>query len=665
MKTPNRFSRRAFIETTLVTGLGLSLNLWSCTKSTDKPNPTPEPPAPDDNDNDNELRITDIVLPFSMYVSTGMSLVLIGKNFALKDVILFQPTTGSNQGRVTVEIKEVTESNCSIILPSGLESNRYQVYVQRGDKSFLLGSTTLNVVFDATLPDRTGMTIKGVVYANGSGLANVVVSDGFEVTKTDDQGIYYLKSAKKNKYIFVSIPAQYEVQTTQSLPLFFKRLERAEHIVEIMDFELTKVDNDDHVVMVLGDMHLANRNQDVSQFQNGFLKDLNQSIEKYKGLGKKVYALTLGDMTWETYWASTGFGLPEYLREMNKINAPVFNTMGNHDNDPAVSGDWNSSERFRTVIGPNYYSFNIGKVHYVVLDNIEYLNTPIGNRNYNGTISTDQMEWLRKDLGMIEDKSTPIVIAMHINLFSNPSLSGGNETRNNRLTNSQELIDVLSAFSTVHIYSGHTHMNYNARYSPALMEHNIGVVCATWWWTGALANTHICKDGTPGGYAIWQANNREVQWVYKSIGEPEDYQFRSYDLNKVLLTKEEYAPAYNGSEWNTYAVEYANANLNNEILINVWNYDPEWKVEVTEQGVPLPVSRVRTRDPLHIISYSAKRLNQNAVPTADFVTGLSAHMFKAKASSPTSTIEIKVTDCFGKVYKETMIRPKNLSYTMK
>ncbi|WP_218565308.1 metallophosphoesterase N-terminal domain-containing protein [Sphingobacterium multivorum] len=41
------------------------------------------------------------------------------------------------------------------------------------------------------------MTVKGVVYANGVGVANVVVSDGFEVTMTDAAGIYYLPSSKK------------------------------------------------------------------------------------------------------------------------------------------------------------------------------------------------------------------------------------------------------------------------------------------------------------------------------------------------------------------------------------------------------------------------------------------------------------------------------------
>lgn len=662
MKNRPKYSRRVFLGTTIAGSIGFTLNSWSCTKSTVAPNP-PEPTKPNPGDDENTgLKISGVILPFQIDVSEGMSLEIIGQGFAAGDQISFRPLSGGSA--INVAVSSTTSALCKVVVPAGLSTGRYELHVLRGKEAAVLGATTLNVVFNANLPDREGMTIKGVVYASGKGLANVVVSDGIAVTKTDAEGVYYLPSAKKNMYVFVSIPANYEVATDKSAPRFFKRLERAQHIVEIKDFELTPVYNNEHVVMILGDMHLANRNQDISQFQTGFLNDVNSSIAKHKSMGKKVYALTLGDMSWETYWESSRYGLPEYLVEMNKINAPVFNTIGNHDNNPKASGDWDTADVFRKTLGPNYYSFNLGKIHYVVLDNVEYLNTPIGERNYNGTIVNEQMEWLKKDLAMIADKSTPIVVAMHINLFSNPSLSGQVETRNARLTNSQELINVLSEFSTVHIYSGHTHMNYNTRYSPSLMEHNIGAVCATWWWTGALANNHICKDGTPGGYVIWEANDNDMRWTYKSIGHSENYQFRAYDLNRVHLTKDQYAPAYTGTQWNTYAAEFANRNTNNEVLINVWNYDTDWKVEVKENGVPLPVTRVRSRDPLHIVSYSAKRLNQNAVPTADFVTALSAHMFKVKASSPTSTLEIKVTDSFGRLYAENMIRPKEISYSM-
>src|SRR5690606_32770810 len=47
------------------------------------------------------------------------------------------------------------------------------------------------------IPDKEGMTVKGRVYSGeGTGVPDVVVSDGIVVAKTDANGIYYLPSTK-------------------------------------------------------------------------------------------------------------------------------------------------------------------------------------------------------------------------------------------------------------------------------------------------------------------------------------------------------------------------------------------------------------------------------------------------------------------------------------
>src|SRR5690606_39369549 len=83
--------------------------------------------------------------------------------------------------------------------------------------------------------------------------------------------------------------------------------------------------------------------------------NLSHSLSFPTRRSSDLYALTLGDMTWETYWQQNSYALPEYLKEVHKINAPVFHTIGNHDNDPTNVGDWDTAGKFRTTIGPNYY----------------------------------------------------------------------------------------------------------------------------------------------------------------------------------------------------------------------------------------------------------------------------------------------------------------------
>lgn len=656
-------SRRKFIKlsslTTLASISGLGYTLLNC-ESNDEVIV---------NEN-NDLNISGVSMPSSLDVSKEGQTTLTGKGFKVGDTMVFASPT--NKSDFSGTVVEVTQNTFTFTIPANFESGNYTLSVKRHAISLLLGTVLFNVVANTAIPDVVGKNIKGMVYCNGKGIANVTVSDGYEVTVTDAQGRYYLASLKKTGYVFISVPGNYEVTNLGSAPQFFKRVSNSTETIEQKDFSLIQVSNDNHVVLPLADWHLANRNNDLEQFTSKVLPDINNTIHKYSASGTKVYALTLGDLTWDTYWYNNNFELDDYVPYMNKINAPVFNLIGNHDNDPYCANDWKAENKYRDIIGPTYYSFNLGKVHYVVLDSVEYINSGgsqgnVGSRNYNERLTSDQIEWLKKDLATITDKSTPIVLAMHTPLFKYPSLdANGNQVNTTNLLNASTLKNALSGFATVHILSGHTHVNFSVE-DNNIMEHNTAALCATWWWTGknGYANNHICKDGSPGGYGIWQINNRDIKWCFKGIGYNENYQFRTYDVNSIHITAANYAPNSNDTDLAKYADTYASPSTNNDVLINIWGYDSKWSIAVTENNKPLTVTRVKAKDPLHIISYEALRLNAGATPTSAFVTNKTAHFFKVTAAAPNSTLQIKVTDRFGTVYTENMERPKALTLNMK
>lgn len=624
-----------------------------------------DPPDPVDEG----LKITGVSIPGSLNVPVGGEITLTGNGFAINDQIVFVLTTDAGK-TFTAVISAVTGQTATFTLPAGITSGIYRLTVKRGTESLVLGTLTINVIADTGIPDRPGITVKGVVYCDGEGVPGVVVSDGTEVTVTDSEGIYYLPSTKENGFVFISLPGNYETAASDNIPQFFRRLSGGS-TVEQHDFSLIQSDNDNHVMLALADWHLANRNDDLTQFSNGFLPDVNATISAYVSGDSKVYGAPLGDMTWDAYWYDNNFRLEHYLVEMKKVNCPMFNVIGNHDNDPYVQGDIPAEAPFRELIGPTWYSFNLGQVHYVVLDGIQYINTGgaqgiVGSRNYNDVVVSAQTSWLAKDLAAISDKTTPLVIFIHTPVYANPSLDASGEQVNNiALNNGSTLLSLVQDFAEVHFVSGHTHINFTVE-SGAVMEHNTAAICATWWWTGktGYANNQICKDGSPGGYGVWEVNGRDLKWYYKSIGMPAEYQFRTYDLNEVYITAAEFAPNSTDALLSEYAGVYASPNAVNDVLINIWGYDPEWTVEVTEGGTPLTVERVTAKDPLHIISYEAKRLNVGATPTDSFVTGNTSHMFLVRASSPTSTLEIKVTDRFGNIFTETMTRPKDFTWSM-
>lgn len=587
-----------------------------------------------------------------------------GKSPLTTDTFILESDAGISY---VCPIVNTSSDSFTVRLADGCETGYYKVFVKRDARKKSFGRIYINIVEDIDFKPDAGTTVYGIVSSAGVGVENVVVSDGAEVTVTNEKGIYQLKSAKKWGYVFISVPSGYEVPSVGVLPQFHRALKNSADVVERADFKLEKVDGQDsYKIFMLGDMHLANRTGDLGQFAQ-FTSDLTDYMTRHKG--EKMYALTLGDMTWDLYWYSNSYYFPQYLNTVNSQikNLQIFHTMGNHDNDFQTRSDYDAAVKYVDQICPTYYSFNIGKAHFIMLDNTVYLNagadastrTP-GDHSYNSAFTEMELAWLKADLATVKDKNAPLVIGTHCQVFYynssldiTPSMAYGHST---------VLDQLLADFTDVHIISGHTHNNTTMKIRNGLMEHNTGGSCATWWWTGYYSNGHICKDGAPGGMGVYEFRDTDLEWYYKGYGEPRDFQLRTYDMNNVKTFFANNSVIRNMIRYYPNRNDYANVG-NNVVYINVWGWDPEWKVSVKENGVELNPTRVYMKDPLHTYAYDATRVykNSNNTYTEVLTSSNNYHLFAANASSATSTLTIEVTDRFGNKYTETMSRPKEFA----
>lgn len=568
-------------------------------------------------------------------------------------------------------IVNTTSDSFTVRLADGCETGYYKVFVKRDARKKSFGRIYINIVEDIDFKPDAGTTVYGIVSSAGVGVENVVVSDGAEVTVTNEKGIYQLKSAKKWGYVFISVPSGYEVPSVGVLPQFHRALKNSADVVERADFKLEKVDGQDsYKIFMLGDMHLANRTGDLGQFAQ-FTSDLTDYMTRHKG--EKMYALTLGDMTWDLYWYSNSYYFPQYLNTVNSQikNLQIFHTMGNHDNDFQTRSDYDAAVKYVDQICPTYYSFNIGKVHYVVMDDIDCSSYDGStSRNYVKSLSAEQLDWLAKDLSYVA-KTPPVVVAMHAQVFY-PTTSGFKIDHDP--VNTQRLFDILDGY-TVRFVTGHTHKLFNVTPDAPIVdghnfrEYNSGSVCASWWWSGNLTpGIHIGTDGTPGGYGIWDVTGTDFQCLYKSTGWPEEYQFRSYDLNNVHFSMADVPlmPSdISASVKNAY-MQYVNAypqNNDNEVLINIWNWNSDWTLSVVDENrKTLPYTEVWAYDPLHIAALSVKRFNNAGLKsTPSFITDKFTHFFKVKADDADTDLVITVKDEFGNEWTENMQRPKAFS----
>lgn len=567
-------------------------------------------------------------------------------------------------GQKFCKILSVTSAKVTVELYSGAKEGQHKVSVQRGLDVIALGTTklTFNVKDDGVHPEG-GSSVYGKVFCGEKGIEGVVVSDGVETAVTDKNGVYQLSSKKKHGYVFVSVPRGYEVPLNVVFPQIHKYLTKSASAAERVDFELKEVQNpDNYTMLICGDIHLANRFNDREQFSH-FLEDVKDFVTTNGG---NIYGLTLGDMVWDRYWVDNKYSFAEYIEEMKPVaGLPFFQTPGNHDHDLWESGDFATMAKYKQNIGPSYYSYNLGKVHGVVLDDIDCANPGTGkNATYTNNLVQEQLDWLKKDLSHVS-KDTPIIVSMHAQMFANP---GTGKTPNYAMSASSasQLEDILDDFTTVHIFTGHTHQMYtidNTLTKNSIYEHNAGAVCACWWVTGVYnIEANIASDGVPGGYTVLKVNGNDIKWQYKGTKFNINRQFYSYDRNQINLSREKLIPGLNeadSKEWDARTKTWSGESTANEVYLNVWNYDYNWKVEVFENGTPLTVTKVADYDPLHMLAYTYERYRRGE--DAGHLTHVTWHMFKATASSPTSTLEIKVTDCFGNVYTESMKRPKEFT----
>lgn len=513
--------------------------------------------------------------------------------------------------------------------------------------------------------------VTGTVSCGGTGVSGVAVSDGVNVVTTDKQGYYAIQTDKTNGYVFITIPRGYTVDMTDGFrPQFWQKLTSANvATAEEHNFELIYSPGDDYVMIMGADSHLARRIGDRKAYKNGYIASLAYEKQKAAENQMPTYSLILGDLTWDNFWYANRYNLRNFMDDQRKMGYPVplFPVIGNHDNDPAVphsaATDFLAAKPWRDLVSPNYYSYNLGKVHYVVLDNIVYENDTLpagkkarkgvwGQRNYEAAVTPKQISWLRQDLALV-DKNTPVVVCSHIPTFRiNKEFATFGS-----LKNYKELAECFEGFKKVHFVSGHVHVNFNAHPAdyPNIQEHNIAAICATWWKTGYLTGTDICTDGSPAGYSRWTVRGDSLEWKYASIENHADPQMRVSDMNEVkrFLATDPDAIALKKSfkSMPTYG-EFEE----NSLLINVFAWDDDWKIEVTEAGAPLAVTRLQAIDPVYLLAYAIPAHKKGEHPSENNHHG-TRHIFKAVASVPDTPVTVKVTDSFGHEYVTTLNRP--------
>jgi hypothetical protein len=464
------------------------------------------------------------------------------------------------------------------------------------------------------------------------GIPDIAVSNGQEVVITEEDGSYTLP-ARDDMSVFVSTPNDwavpldednipqmaYEHKPEGSPPLRFGGLEPTGPLPEAINFPMVPTQpTDDFSCVVMGDT------QPYSNTEVGYVRDSIVNDLLSQDLDDAQCMLLLGDVMGDDLGL-----LPRFKQVMGAAGLPQYYIHGNHDYDFDATDDADSADTWRREYGPPYYSFDIGQVHFVVLDNVVYPCTDEdqpANCNdpespaYNGRITDRQMEWLANDLAHV-DEDTLVVLNHHIPLVS--FIDNAQETH--QTDNAQELYELLEGREVVSL-SGHTHTleqllpgESYAGWSQAVgvdelpFHHVVAGAPSGAWYSGDLdwdgVPMSLGRLGEPRGYMVFEFSGADYTESYYASGhDPDRQMWASFNTPQYREWFEELR-AWTAENPNT-AEEIPPVNINDladtklftpqdldqgvYLTANVWNSSRDSEVSVSiNGGDPLPLARTQ------------------------------------------------------------------------
>jgi 3',5'-cyclic AMP phosphodiesterase CpdA len=522
-----------------------------------------------------------------------------------------------------------------------------------------------------------GTTLTGVVKCDGKAISGVAVTDGEQIVYTNDRGVYNITSTKPYGLVYITTPSGYEPQMKDSVrPAFWAKTMEAANVKERHDFELKKVDDSTFSVLMFSDTHFCNdpKREDVKYFKELAMPAINRAAQD---AGGNLFAVNLGDVTWDRFWYATGLSIesvPQHLAD-NGFPMPFYCVNGNHDYDPAVHAtdnpNVNAIKRYMDTFGPTFYSMNRGGVHFVMLDNIVYKNEVkenqktakgvVGSRNYDLYVDDAQMAWLTKDLQAV-DKSTPLVICMHAPLFT--INNDGEQVYGFADGKSEALVELVKGFDSVKFFSGHSHrtVSYVHPEYPNIVEYNVTSIGGDLWTTLDKCGLNIGEDGADAGFYLCTFKNGKFSKRWYSVERGSEYPFRAYDMNEVSKVYKESKELQYLCKLQKNQVDYSKPKYKNYIYVNCWAWEDGCTLTATENGKPLKVEKTLDSDPLaaKVVFAKPKIFETKKENKKINIHSRAINMFRFKASSATTPVEITLTTPDGHTYTQIFNRPTAL-----
>ena len=347
----------------------------------------------------------------------------------------------------------------------------------------------------------------GVRDVGEPGVAGVVVSDQDTVVRTAADGGYRLRSGGGHGVIFVSAPTGYRV-----VGQFWHTAADVERGAGAFALAAASAQRSFTFVHA-SDTHISEQ----SAPRTRRLRDMVDSLQPEFVLitGDLVRdALRVGEKEARGYYEL-------FARERAAFRTPAYTVPGNHEifgierqlSKVEPTHPLFGKAMYRSYFGPDYYSFNVGGVHFVGLNTVD-----IHDGWYHGHVDSLQLRWLERDLAALQ-AGTTVVTFDHIPFYSTadelggfddgppaPTLIeiGGKRVFRHVVANADTVLAILARQRHVMALGGHVHIGERLRYvrdGPETRFENSAAV---------VGPTNTGGRVFPSGFTVYSVSNGVV-----------------------------------------------------------------------------------------------------------------------------------------------------------
>lgn len=265
---------------------------------------------------------------------------------------------------------------------------------------------------------------------------------------------------------------------------------------------------------LIADVQYCDAPMNINRFYQRSLPKLEACIRAFNA-EQVDFTVNLGDLVDR----DTPKNLPPVLERLNQLQAPLYNTTGNHD----YQGVTDNATLYRRLGMPaSYYSFAVKNWRFIMLNTNEIASYSLrddspqmeelkalrqrsaaekrkNGATYNGGIGKAQLAWLQKELLQAKAAQQQVILFSHHPLYAATGLTALDD---------REILALISGFTCVKaVISGHHHSGAYGTYA--------SIPCIT---TEGMVET---KDET--AYAIVELSSTTLKLIGKGRS-------RSYEI---------------------------------------------------------------------------------------------------------------------------------------